>query len=151
MACLNFRKTYLREHLLMATFKLLRSICFLEHLRVDALFIKQPNYLFIWRITQKNTYLHSYFHDDKEFLLCFSSCFHYYFLRRHPSKTFLYWQNLKVLIFLKRYTFNIKHYVHKTCERFILVYIQITKLQNSKKPFLKVYWRTSFCRTFYTD
>ena len=45
--------------------------------------------------------------------------------------------SLKLLISLKRHTFNFKHYVHKTClhKRFILVQIKITK--NKKKYFEK--------------
>ena len=42
MACLNLQNTYFRKHLLMATFIRFRSTCFSEHLKVDALFIKQP-------------------------------------------------------------------------------------------------------------
>ena len=47
MACLNFQNTYFRKHLLMAAFIRFRSTCFSEHLKVDALFIKQPNYFFL--------------------------------------------------------------------------------------------------------
>ena len=46
MACLNFQNTYFRKHLLMAAYIRFRSTCFSEHLKVDALFIKQPNYFF---------------------------------------------------------------------------------------------------------
>ena len=45
MACLNFQNTYFREDLLMAAFIPFRSICFSEHLKVDALFIKQLIFL----------------------------------------------------------------------------------------------------------
>ena len=55
---------------------------------------------FIWRVTQKSTYLHSRFNDERKFHHCFSSCFHGYFLRRHSSKTFLYRRNLNILISL---------------------------------------------------
>ena len=47
MACLNFQNTYFREHRLIAAFIRFRSTCFLEHLKVDALFIKQPSYSFL--------------------------------------------------------------------------------------------------------
>ena len=57
--------------------------------------------IFISRIAQKNTYFLSHFHEEREFHHCFSSCFHHYFLRRHSSKTFLSWRNIKILIFFK--------------------------------------------------
>ena len=47
MACLNFQNNYFREHLLMAAFIRFRIACFSEHLKVDALLIKQANYCFI--------------------------------------------------------------------------------------------------------
>ena len=33
----------------------------------------------------------------------FWKCFHHYFLRRHSSKTFLYWRNIKIFISLQRH------------------------------------------------
>ena len=48
-------------------------------------------------------YLHSHFHDEREFHYCFSSCFHDYVYR-----------NFKILISIKRRTFSINHYIHKT-------------------------------------
>ena len=47
IVCLNFQNTYFREHLLIAAFMLFWSTCFSEHLKVDALFIKQPSYFFL--------------------------------------------------------------------------------------------------------
>ena len=47
MACLNFRNTYFRKHLLMAAFICCRRTCFSKHLKVDALFIKQPSYFLL--------------------------------------------------------------------------------------------------------
>ena len=44
MTCLNFQNTYFRKHLYMAAFIRFRSTCFSQHLKVDALFIKQPSY-----------------------------------------------------------------------------------------------------------
>ena len=104
----------------------------LSSLSNQAIFFLEYFYL---KNYQKNTYLHSHFHDEREFHHCFSSSFHDYVLCRHSSKTFLYWR--KILISLKRHTFNFKHYVHKTYlhKRFILVYIQIKKKQ--KKYFKK--------------
>ena len=43
----KFDNTYFRKHLLMAAFILFRSICFSEHLKVDAFFIKQPSYFLL--------------------------------------------------------------------------------------------------------
>ena len=60
----------------------------------------------------KNTYLHSHFHDVREFHHCFSSCFHDYFLRLHSSTTFPYSRNLKILISFKQHTFNIKNIIY---------------------------------------
>ena len=107
MACLNFQNTYFRKHLLMAAFIRFRSNCFSEHLKVDAAFIEQPSYfllgIFLLKNHPENTYLHSHFHEEREFHHCFSSCFHHYFLRRHSSKTFVHWRNIKILISLKRH------------------------------------------------
>ena len=105
----------------------------LSSLSNQAIFFLEYFYL---KNYQKNTYLHSHFHDEREFHHCFSSSLHDYVLRRHSSKTFLYWR--KILISLKRHTFNFKHYVHKTYlhKRFILFYIQITR-NNNKKYFEK--------------
>ena len=50
---------------------------------------------------QKNTYLHSRFHEKREFHQCFLSCFHHFIWRSHSSKTFLHWRNIKILIFFK--------------------------------------------------
>ena len=92
MACLNFQNTYFKKHLLMAAFIRFRSTGFSEHLKVDALFIKQPRYfllgIFLFKESSKNTYPHSHFHEEREFHHCFPLRFHYYFLRRHSSKLF---------------------------------------------------------------
>ena len=68
----------------------------------------------------------------EEFHHFFSSCFHNYSLHHHSSKTFLYWQYLKILISLKHYIFNIKHYLRKSYlhKKFFLTYIQTAKLLN---------------------
>ena len=157
MACLNFRNTYFRKHLLMATFIRFRSTCFSEHLNVDDLFIKQPSYfllgIFLFKESpKKNTYLHSHFHEERAFHHCFSSCFYHFFLHCHSSKTFLYWRNIKILIPLSD-TFNVKHYIHKTYlnKKLIWVYIRITKLQYSKQKLSReVNWTTWFWITVYT-
>ena len=47
MACLNFQNTYFRKHLSIAVFIRFRCTCFLEHLKVDALFIKQLSDFFL--------------------------------------------------------------------------------------------------------
>ena len=47
MACLNFRKTYFRKHLLLAAFIRSKSTCFSKHTKVDALFIKQTSYFLL--------------------------------------------------------------------------------------------------------
>ena len=106
MACLNFQNTYFRKHLLLAAFIRSKSTCFSKHTKVDALFIKQTSYfllvIFLFKeLPKKKTYLHSHFHGEREFHHCFSSYFHHYFLCRHSSKTFLYWRNIKILIFFK--------------------------------------------------
>ena len=62
----------------------------------------------------KNTYLHSHFCKERILHHCWSSCFHDYVLHSHSLKAFLYWQNLKILISLKRHSFKVKHYIHKT-------------------------------------
>ena len=90
-------------------------------------------------------YLHTHFHDEREFHHCFSSCFHNYFLRCHSSKTFLYWRNRKILISLKRHTSSIKCYLFKNYlhKKFILTYIWITKLMK-KNYFEKFLWEIDF-------
>ena len=100
----------------------------------QAIFFSETFYL---KNHPTNTYLHSHFYTERIFHHCWSSCFHDYVLHRHSLKAFLYWQNLKVLISLKRHSFKVKHYIHKTYLRkmFILVYIPITKLQCSKKNY----------------
>ena len=107
MTCWNFQDTYFREHILMAAFIRFGSICFSEHFKVAAaLFIKQTSILFFFskyfylKNHPKSMYLRSHFHDKRTFHHCFPSCFHGYFLRQQSSKTFLYWQNSKILISL---------------------------------------------------
>ena len=55
----EFSDTYFREHLLKAAFMRFRSTCFSEHLKVDALLIKQPNYfilgIFLFKELPKKT------------------------------------------------------------------------------------------------
>ena len=72
MACLNFQERYFRPFFLMAGFIRFRSTWFSEHLKVDALsslsngaiFFSKYFYL---KITQRNMYIHSHFHDKREF------------------------------------------------------------------------------------
>ena len=91
--------------------KVLRNfqICISVPLRNRAFFFSEYFYL---KNHPKNTYLHSHFHDVREFHHCFSSCFHDYFLRLHSSTTFPYSRNLKILISFKRHTFNIKNIIY---------------------------------------
>ena len=69
--------------------KVLRNfqICISVPLSNRAFFFSEYFYL---KNHPKNTYLHSHFHDVREFHHCFSSCFHDYFLRLHSSTTFPY-------------------------------------------------------------
>ena len=138
MACLNFQNTYFRKHLLMAAFIRFRSNFFSEHLKVDAVFIEQPSYfllgIFLLKNHPENTYLHSHFHEKREFHHWFSSCFRRYFLRRHSSKTFLYWRN-KNFDFFKAIlsTLNIIYIGLIYIKKLIWVYIRIIKLHYSKQ------------------
>ena len=90
MACLNFQNVYFRKHLLMAAFIRFRSTCFSEHLKVDALFIKQPSYFLLGIFLFKK-----YPQKTRSFILTSMRrgnsiiAFHHYFLRRHSSKLFL--------------------------------------------------------------
>ena len=88
--------------------KVLRNfqICISVPLSNRAFFLSEYFYL---KNHPKNTYLHSHFHDVREFHHCFSSCFHDYILLLHSSTTFPYSRNLKILISFKRHTFNIKN------------------------------------------
>ena len=54
-----------------------------------------PKLFFIWNIFylknySKNAYLHSHFHDEREFYHYFSSCFYHYFLRCHCHVKLIY-------------------------------------------------------------
>ena len=75
----------------------------LSSLSSGTIFYSEHSYL---KNHPNNTYLHSHFHEEREFDHCFSSLlfiigFLHYFLRRHSSKTFLHWRNIKILIFFK--------------------------------------------------
>ena len=97
MPCLNFQNTYFKKYLLTAAFIRFKFTSFSEHIKVDALFIKQRSYFFSEYFDlnnhPNNTYLHSHFHEERGFDQCCSSCFFHYFLRRHSLKTFFYWRN----------------------------------------------------------
>ena len=84
-----------------------RSTCFSEHLKVDALFIKQQSYflvgIFLFKESSKKHIPWFSLPWGEKVSSLFLSCFHHYFLCRHSSKPFLYWQSIKILTSLRRY------------------------------------------------
>ena len=92
MSCSNFQNNSFRKHLLMAPKWMLSS------LSNRAMFYWECFYL---KNHPKNTYLHSHFHEEREFHHCFSSCFHHYFLCFLSSKTLFFLAKHKDFDFFK--------------------------------------------------
>ena len=135
MACLNFQNNYFRKHLLMAAIIRFRSTCFSEHLKKDALFIKQPSYFFLGiRLFKESPkeirtfILNSMIRGNS--IIAFHHVFHH--SRRHSPKNFSLLEKHKDfgffratlsslnIIYIKLIYFN---------KRLVWVYIRKTKLQ----------------------